>query len=118
MTGQSDRIPPTDRRYPQRVYQCLGCWSLGWHRDPEDGDIECDCGERMTRIDLRGAAAPPEPPLDVERWQRLVRGLEAIRDTSTDSASRQLADSMLAMLDGGAAPDRLPSDPREPESGG
>lgn len=28
------------------------------------------------------------------------RGLEAIRDTSTDSASRQLAESLLAMPDG------------------
>lgn len=34
-----------------------------------------------------------------EPAERLRDGLEAIRDTSTDSASRQLADSLLALLE-------------------
>lgn len=49
----------TDIRY---LYQCPGCWGYGLFRRPVskrrgEGWIECECGERMSRIDLRD----PEP---------------------------------------------------------
>ena len=37
------------------LYQCPGCWSYGTFLKPKDGWIECDCGQRMTRVDLRNS---------------------------------------------------------------
>jgi hypothetical protein len=34
--------------------QCPGCWAV--HRLPSTADYECECGERVTVIDLRPAA--------------------------------------------------------------
>jgi hypothetical protein len=34
--------------------QCAGCWAV--HRLPSTADYECECGERVTVIDLRAAA--------------------------------------------------------------
>lgn len=47
-----------DTRY---IYQCPGCWGYGLWAIPigggrsktDEGWIECECGERMIRIDLR-----------------------------------------------------------------
>lgn len=39
---------------PERLYQCPGCWSydqLLWVTG--EAYIQCNCGERMTLIDLR-----------------------------------------------------------------
>ena len=62
------------REHPRYLYQCPGCWSYGLWAIPvgggrsktDEGWIECECGERMTRIDLRrseraSAGADPEP---------------------------------------------------------
>lgn len=44
------KVVPTE--YPRMLYQCPGCWSYGiWPKIP--GGYECDCGERLTLIDLR-----------------------------------------------------------------
>ena len=43
----------------KRVYQCPGCFSLTYWKPSKDpgATFECECGERLTRIDLRD----PEP---------------------------------------------------------
>lgn len=44
----------------KRLYQCPGCWSYGIWPNPADGEWECEsCGERLTCVDLREAAAHP-----------------------------------------------------------
>lgn len=58
--------PRTDHttRY---LYQCPGCWSYGLWSIPigggrsttDEGWIECECGERMFRIDLRNQEPSP-----------------------------------------------------------
>lgn len=48
--------------YPEkRLYQCPGCWSWGMWPIPKDelGSLECECGQRLTRVDLRGSETPP-----------------------------------------------------------
>ena len=38
-----------------RLYQCPGCWGWGLHKvPPSDGSLECECGEKLDCIDLRG----------------------------------------------------------------
>lgn len=54
----------------KRVYQCPGCWSVTVNPNPADGDWECECGERLTCIDLRAAS-----PSDT----RSVDGLDVVR---------------------------------------
>lgn len=47
-------------KQPKRWYQCPGCWSVLQtvnHYADDDGWIECDCGQAMTCIDLRGESA-------------------------------------------------------------
>lgn len=36
----------------RRLYQCPGCWSYSVNEQTRSG-YECDCGERLTLIDLR-----------------------------------------------------------------
>ncbi len=36
----------------QMLYQCPGCWSYSTNTQTRGG-YECDCGERLTLIDLR-----------------------------------------------------------------
>jgi hypothetical protein len=50
---QSVRPAARPIRLPMRLYQCPGCFSYGPSSRPEGGWIECECGERMTLIDLR-----------------------------------------------------------------
>ena len=46
------------------LHQCPGCWGYGLFAKPfskrkGEGWIECKCGERMTRIDLRNQEPSP-----------------------------------------------------------
>lgn len=39
----------------RRSYQCPGCWARCELLPPTpEGSYECDCGERLTCVDLRG----------------------------------------------------------------
>jgi hypothetical protein len=46
-------------RLPQRLFQCPGCWMHLVTGKPDSGWVECDCGERMTLIDLRERRSRP-----------------------------------------------------------
>lgn len=35
------------------LMQCPGCWSYGTFALPLNGWVECDCGEKMSAVDLR-----------------------------------------------------------------
>lgn len=80
------------------MHQCPGCWSAGFHEPPEDGWIECDCGEKMDVIDLRAA----EPRGAVERIEQLEAELERERTRGID---RELYEMVVAERD--EALDRL-----------
>ena len=41
-----------------RWHQCPGCFSASLAAAPEDGWLECECGEKLTDIDLRSAPPP------------------------------------------------------------
>lgn len=41
------------------LHQCPGCW--GWSSHPADRTWECECGERLSRIDLRNPEPSPFP---------------------------------------------------------
>lgn len=45
----------SDQQRSIRLYQCPGCWGWGMNKVPPTyGSLECECGERMACIDLRG----------------------------------------------------------------
>lgn len=53
----------SDKSGPVRTYQCPGCWSVNAMPYLRCG-YECECGEALTLIDLRGE---PRPALTGER---------------------------------------------------
>lgn len=59
--GAEERLAaPMVAALDKRLYQCPGCWSYGCYpRPPEGAWRECDCGERMTLIDLRERREQP-----------------------------------------------------------
>ena len=42
----------------ERWFQCPGCFSASLGCEPENGWLECECGEKLTLIDLRGPGKP------------------------------------------------------------
>jgi hypothetical protein len=57
-----------------RLYQCPGCWSWGMHKVPAtDGSLECECGERMACIDLRGEGKDDRAVWNATQHGTLVR---------------------------------------------
>jgi hypothetical protein len=46
-----------DRATGTRVHQCPGCWAIALVADGVE--YECQCGERMTLIDLRARSTRP-----------------------------------------------------------
>lgn len=50
--------PQLGRRDVARLYQCPGCWSWGLFMvPPDEGSLECGCGQRLDCVDLRGERA-------------------------------------------------------------
>lgn len=63
---------------PIRAYQCPGCWSITTN-PMIDGGYECECGERLFRIDLRDTepspfAANPSPDGSLDALRALSAG--------------------------------------------
>lgn len=48
------------------LMQCPGCWSVVESEKPQGGWLECDCGEKLTVIDLRHGGTG-DAPLTVDR---------------------------------------------------
>lgn len=46
-----------DRAASSRVYQCPGCWAIALLAGGVE--YECECGERMTLVDLRARTTRP-----------------------------------------------------------
>ena len=68
----------------KRAYQCPGCFSLTFWKIPKDpgAAFECECGERLTRIDLRDPEPQAIPRAVLDRLDALEAVAEAARDVA------------------------------------
>jgi hypothetical protein len=95
-------MKPTTRAGRWYAHQCPGCFSVTVFAG--DGrDYECDCGEKLTRIDLRDSEAVAsltaqnetkraalreiendDPPDSEDRWATVVRLMQIARTALED----------------------------------
>ena len=90
------------------LFQCPGCWSTG--RGPVGADWECDCGEKMTCVDLRAAldhpAQPAEPdPVECDECGLHAAGVLNAEEVEADAddlvrAIKEVASAQPVELDG------------------
>lgn len=71
--------------------QCPGCWSLVEGEAPKGGWLECECGEKLTVIDLRDDGSG-DAPLTVDRGNlsHVVRRIQLDGEPETISIAHKV----------------------------